>query len=637
MELQIDRCRLGLDAIPNTPPPGSSSPSPPSAPVSSGAGFDSSGNIDWSSLSYPSDTLSITNSGIRGSVPVTPALNYIRLNGNRLSGTIPDNLFVNLRSNSILFQFDLSHNEITGSIPPSLFDGLTYSQHPDLSGVTVFLNDNRLNGTLPSTLFSQVDSKTIFQVYLRNNSISGTLPVGIFPNVLVPSGLFTIDLAFNNLTGSIPSNMATIPQASTFNVSLAWNHLSGELPAYLFNSPGLTLTNNMGTNFLFDISHNEISGTIPTTFMNMLNIDSSYTATFVFSVNDNQLVGLLPSPLFPTISGGSMTINAQNNRFGFSPPAQCSSVYTLNINMSSNILDEGIPSPWGGCSMGQVDLSDNLLLSGDIPSGLLSTGITSFNARNTKISGTIPSIGSALTRLDLSQTNIDFCSPSSVYSMASFASAAVCNFSGTSACDCQATYSQCTSNCPCSLASRPLGGSQCVGGAWSNATTLVIPAGSGVVLIVGNLTSSSVVLEDLSSSLNITGCANDLSSVVVSLSDSEAAKIGSQTVHRLLATTGDYDENGNECANLTLVKVSAAVKDGCKKVKATKDNGDSGKTLSAYFTMSTSSCNLWWIILAASLGGAVLLAVILIVILVTCCSCCKKKVRPYAGSDSYLA
>ena len=658
--LSLDACRFGLDASSLSSSPGASSPSlaspslQPAAVAASTIGFFSNGSIDWSYLTSTASglkSISITNSGLRGNVPSLP-LSTITLSGNLLSGSLPLDLF-SLTPNAGLStcSVDLSNNRISGSIPDALFVPLNYSIRPLIMGLVVTLSNNLITGTLPPSLLATIDYKATFSLSFRNNSISGTLPAGFIPALVhsaISQPVWSFDFANNKLSGTIPSGFSLLSIAYKYTLDLSYNQLEGPLPENGFFNSSFPL-NLEGSYppvppvFTLILSHNNISGSIPPNLFQYLS--SQQIINVVYSADNNQLSGSVPTSLFPSpISGSTVSVSFAHNQLSGSLPSQCSTAYSLTIDMSSNQFNGSIPSAWNTCNMASIKLNNNPSLSGSIPDALLSSGVTFFNASKTLLSGTLPTASAALKGLYLTETSIEFCSSLSTGSMAQFAASSVCDFSETSACDCQSSFMNCTSLCPCPLASRPSGAVQCVNGVWSTATKLIIPSVSGsvsgsisVVVITGNLTATSVEFAGLSTTLNITGCANDLTDVLVTLSDDEARSIGNEKVLRTLATIASYDSDGIECASLNNVAVSTRVVDSCRSVSTQKSNSEDGRSLSAYFTVDAFSCKLWWIIVASAVGGVVLISVVVIVVCVTCCSCCKKKVRPYAGSDSYLA
>ncbi|KAK4742327.1 hypothetical protein SAY87_000328 [Trapa incisa] len=148
-------------------------------------------------------SLALPSSKLLGSIPpelgLIEHLAYLDLSNNLFNGSLPDTVF----NSSSLRLLNLSRNALVGHVPGGL-----------LASVEVLdLSSNLLNGSLPSDL----DGSALSQLNLSHNSISGAIPAGFgsrFPNNA------TIDLSFNNLTGSVPESLALLNQKT---VELAGN------------------------------------------------------------------------------------------------------------------------------------------------------------------------------------------------------------------------------------------------------------------------------------------------------------------------------------------------------------------------------------------------------------------------------
>ncbi|OEL28739.1 hypothetical protein BAE44_0010242 [Dichanthelium oligosanthes] len=89
--------------------------------------------------------------------------------------------------------------------------------------------------------------------------------------------MVSIDLSFNELSGGIPEEIASLD--ALLNLDLSWNHLSGEVP----NKIGI-----MKSLESLDLSNNMLSREIPSSLSNLS--DLSY-----LDLSDNNLTGTIPS------------------------------------------------------------------------------------------------------------------------------------------------------------------------------------------------------------------------------------------------------------------------------------------------------------------------------------------------------
>lgn len=611
-------------------------------------GFNPDGTVNWNEVwaAIRPNLLEVSNGNLRGSIPSTLGdyVRTLRLQGNQLSGTLPPSLFTSIQD-STAYEFNFGNNQLTGSIPANFF---AYpSGFSMLQGFYVYLNDNRLSGTLPPSLLLPFEQQylVLFTLDLSGNMLSGSIPTQLIAREIVESytSFFTLSLARNGLEGSIPPTLfANLTGMAAFNFDASSNKLSGTLPTNLFPN-GMTLTSNNGAMSLkLDLANNSLTGSIPNGLLALSSLANGPSPVWL-SVSDNQLSGTIPSSLFNDFDSASLMLTAARNQLNGTLPTFLTGGNVFSLDVANNKLEGSIPNDWQSQNPRDINLSNNAAINGTFPLSLFTgTGITSFAAKHTSLTGILPAIGISLGVFDLAYTNIDFCNANS--SPISNFAGTTCDLSNSTACTCQLTFVPCIALCPCSVTTKPSSSSsssaQCVNGAWSTASTLVISAGSGVVTITGNLTSSSVRFSDAISSINVTGCANNLAEVSVELNDTAAREIGGSSiiggsrVLRDLVTVAEADENGTPCMDLSLVAVKASTTGTCRKVKSEKEAAqNNGKTLAAYFTVSSTSCNLWWIILSAALGGAVIIAVIIVIVCVTCCKCCKLKVRPYAASE----
>ena len=324
-------------------------------------------------------------------------------------------------------------------------------------------------------------------------------------------------------------------------------------------------------------------------------------------------------------------------------PPVCSPTRALSSTFSGNTFSGTIPAEWSTCKFSSIQISNNNI-SGSIPPGLLnSSALTSFGASSTSLSGDLPNMRSGL-EVNLATTKINFCSEASVASITS-ATLASCTLANTLICGCESNYvRKCTFTvCPPSPSTSPATSSDCqgprpspsfscIGGFWTadviTTPTLVIPANSGTIIVSGNMTSSSIVLNDLTSTIEVIGCATNLTQIHIELTKEQVEKLGKSQLYQLLSTL-----SRNCSTSLDDVNMSVHVRDGgCRKVSVRKVSSDDRSTLSGLFTVDNSSCKTWWIIVVAVVASVVVLGIVIIIIVFACVPACRVKVRPYSKS-----
>jgi len=194
-------------------------------------------------------------------------LETLRLNGNSLSGTIPDALTncsklikLDLHKNQLsgtiprqidslsnLEYLDLAHNNLTGTIPPTL---------PNLTNLHLFsIQANQLEGSIPHGIWQ---SSNLTALGLGSNSLSGEIPQAI--NM---SRLQILGLEFNKFTKALPSNIGNaLP--SLQNMTFAGNMFEGQIPASIGNASGL---------LKIDLSENSFTGPVPASLGNLSSLN----------------------------------------------------------------------------------------------------------------------------------------------------------------------------------------------------------------------------------------------------------------------------------------------------------------------------------------------------------------------------
>lgn len=261
------------------------------------------------------------------------SLSEIFLENAGISGEIPPDWLHNVSSQ--IWHLDLSHNKISGYLPQEM--NFSSSKSP-----TVDLAFNQLKGSVP--LWSGVSA-----LYLRNNLLSGTVPATIGQEM---SQLTYLDLSNNYLSGKIPLSLNRIQNLSYLDLSN--NYLTGEIPEFWMGMQRLQI---------IDLSNNSFSGGIPTSICSLHSL-------FILELSNNNLSSDLSSA-FQNCTG-LKTLSLKNNRFFGPIPRDITKNIPLlaELLLRGNKLTGSIPGDL--CHLPflhLLDLAENNL-SGSIPACL---------------------------------------------------------------------------------------------------------------------------------------------------------------------------------------------------------------------------------------------------------------------------
>lgn len=268
---------------------------------------------------------------IPSSVGTLRKLRALGLFSNQLSGTIPPSID-DLTDLQFLYLFN---NSFVGSIPPLQHLG-------NLSHLS--LNDNALSGTLPDSLGSLLNLRTLL---LGKNLLTGTIPSSL--SALI--GLSYLLLEENQLVGTIPSDLGRLTNLTI--LSLFSNHLSGSIPSSVCYVKTLQV---------LAVANNALTGTIPES------IGTHDTILQVLAVSENALTGSIPS---------SVGLNTMLK------------VMFLSDNLLSGTIP---PSAVGIMSLDSVKLDHNCL-KGTVPSTLSTLGnLTTLLLQNNQLTGSLSEV-----------------------------------------------------------------------------------------------------------------------------------------------------------------------------------------------------------------------------------------------------
>ena len=612
------------------------------------------------------------------------------LDNNQFTGDIPADLFTAWKSLYGAFDFDFSDNHLT-SIPSSLFHPL---ENAYLAQLTINLARNSLSGSLPSTIFplniirsygvisfdassnlftgsvpddmlgslSQVGS--LDWILMGNTRLTGSLPQHFFPaswDYTIGINNLNLDFSRCGFTGVIPSTflsgrMSYNLTIASLYLNLGNNSLTGTLPNDLLHvtgTPNYILTPNM----LLDFSRNALAGPLPNDLFKFARYPTGFSLNLKMH-NNPLLDGVFPQAFLQPfhLAGSALNVDFSFTQLSGDLPGACSTLHT-EYQLSNSLFDGSIPSSWanGGCNFFSVDISNNSNLQASIPPNLFTqTNMQYFNAKNTPLTGLLPDVTQTTMLLQLSKTNIQFCNSSSGAIDAS--TSLECDLSETLACGCPENYpAQCNSTCApippylmptadqppvstgCTISTRPSAEFTCVNGVWTapatNAPILTIPPRAGTVVVVGNLSSSTLIFHGTGSTIYINGSTVNLTIITLELDSNQVKNLGGQKVLQILVNTSGSSSN----TDLSLVNVNTKVTSGCRKVKSEKATFDGGKTLGVYLSVDSSGCNTWWIILVSVVVAVIVIAAVVLVLLAVFYEPFRLKIRPYSGGRKAAA
>ena len=275
-------------------------------------------NMNTSAMFPVMQVFDIGDNLFTGSIPnVTlfgDTLQVLYLNQNSFTGTIPPWIFIG----TSLFSVIMSSNCLSGTLPESMcynvngtlselvLDGLHSASScqqrafPTIknSGIVMY---SGVHGTLPSCIF-QIPSLT--KLHIGGNALHGTLAnvpyttsliefvattnefTGEVPSSLWQSNVNVLDLSFNRLRGTLPSDMLPALRAENASLKLRVNQLSGDIPSILSNLSDINILE--GNMFSCDFTRSQLPSHDPK--------ESTYNCGSN-ATNDSFIVFLLASAL----------------------------------------------------------------------------------------------------------------------------------------------------------------------------------------------------------------------------------------------------------------------------------------------------------------------------------------------------
>lgn len=549
----------------------------------------------------------------------TPSL-YLNLSRNAIHGGIPEKILqVELTDTSLAWEIilDFSSNSLDGVLP----DGLLQAPYSSINSIQLVLDNNRLGPGLPNHLLQDVQFKdgAKLSLSLASNLFTGDLHGSFFGDVSSSLAWFILNMDNNPLGDTVDisffSGLSNSPgRDRTLFLSLVNCSLTGTIP----NSVLGTLTSST-----VRLDHNRLSGTIPLPVM-FTSVVSTNPVTFDLSASYNSLQTKLDLVSAPSGSDLSVSLDFSH----------CDLTDLITSGNASYLV--------------KLDISSNVGMTGNLSNFLFgaTSKLSHLNASHTSLSMNIPDVSvlphPQLNTLDLSSTAIDFCSqvtgtfqPTNPVPGALF-QCSLLNTTAERKCmkkyppTCFGLTQYPSESCP--LASQPSPQFECRNNMWVSTSSVITPSiiiptiGSPqTVLVEGNVESSSIVFNGFGTTLIINGCANNLTTITVTLTPEQLKDIGKQTTQELLVLA-NITCNVDTLAHVQLdSKVTGS---SCRKVKATK--ATSNGQLSGIFAVDSSGCNRWWIILVSVICGLLVIAVVIVVLFVIFVPKVRIAFRPYS-------
>ncbi len=288
-----------------------------------------------------------------------PKLSHLDLHENQLVGPLPNRVSGLLDLNSLFLQ----NNLLNGTLPSWLFTlpslvKLIMADNQFIGEIDEFksnslqiivMGDNKLHGPLPRSI-SRLVNLTYLDLSLNNLSIM--LELELFSKLI---NLQDLDFSYNNVSFNINNNITKIlPMLQS--LSLRSSNIS-DYPTFLRTTPNL---------LILDLSDNKICGQVPIWLgdvardsLSFLNLSHNFLTSIdeipwknIFSVDlhDNLLQGPFPALRAPSLA---YLWISQNNFIGEIPSLTCKASSLEVLDLSHNKFSGMIPK----CLVHSVSLS----------------------------------------------------------------------------------------------------------------------------------------------------------------------------------------------------------------------------------------------------------------------------------------
>ncbi|KAL1103216.1 hypothetical protein V6Z11_D05G423100 [Gossypium hirsutum] len=294
--------------------------------------------------------LDLSRNQLSGQIPLSilnlTQLEYLSIAGNTLKGSIPDEViaFPNL------IYLDLSDNLLNGTPPSWLYTA------PSLKVIDLSQNQFKFS------MFSNLPNlKSLEYLFLNNNNLSGVIDE--FPQFLKGlKSLESLDLSCNKIQGKIPQWMQEVGNVSLTYLNVSHNSFT-EVEHFPWNIiEVLDLSSNLirgnlpipaSTINLFLISNNSFNGEVSSLICNASSLR-------ILDLSHNNLSGTIPQ-CFGNLSNSLQFLNLKKNKFyGTIPPTFAEGCQLSNFNLNGNPLEGPLTPSILNCNGLEVlDLGNN--------------------------------------------------------------------------------------------------------------------------------------------------------------------------------------------------------------------------------------------------------------------------------------
>jgi hypothetical protein len=194
------------------------------------------------------------------------------------------------------------------------------------------LSRNTLSGSVPTWIAEKMPELEV--LILRSNKFYGPLP----KNLTKLAGLHYLDVAHNNISGSIPSsleNLRAMKMTRSYD-RFGMNYSSDSISSFI-KGRELNYTSEFTNNaVLIDLSSNSFTGHIPKELSSLMGLQ-------FLNLSSNQLSGLIPVDIGVLMELESLDLSY--NYFSGEIPSSLSNLTFLSwLNLSYNDLSGSIPN-----------------------------------------------------------------------------------------------------------------------------------------------------------------------------------------------------------------------------------------------------------------------------------------------------